>query len=223
MEGSPAFGQGLKQRRTALGLSQRDLAARVGCSAVTIRKFESGDRRPSWQLADLLAGALEIPEADRAAFVRAARAGSPSADGPPPVAPTGVPDPVPDGRRDAAACGRVRPAILPHPHHRPSPGSPALRPPPQWPRHSPPLATRRPHRWRARQCLCPRPGRPDQPRMRRPPCRLPGPVASRRPPPRASSCPNPAPQGPRLRSPRCLPSPWGRPGPRPSRCAPSPA
>ena len=113
MEGSPAFGQGLKQRRTALGLSQRDLAARVGCSAVTIRKFESGDRRPSWQLAGLLAGALEIPEPDRPAFVRAARAGSPGADGPPSAAPAAAPDVT--GKLPEAGAPARDPAASPPP------------------------------------------------------------------------------------------------------------
>src|SRR4051794_11005466 len=91
MDTGNSFGQMLRQRRKALGLSQRDLAARVQCTPVTIRKLEAGERRPSWQIADLLAVALEIPEAEHAAFVRAARsAGSDESMAAPPVPRAGV-------------------------------------------------------------------------------------------------------------------------------------
>src|SRR4051794_36283898 len=88
MDTGNSFGQMLRQRRKALGLSQRDLAARVQCTPVTIRKLEAGERRPSWQIADLLAVALETPEAEHAAFVHAARAaGSEGPVAAPPVPP----------------------------------------------------------------------------------------------------------------------------------------
>jgi len=67
------FGEWLKQRRRALDLTQEELAARAGCSVFALRKIESGERRPSKQLAGLLAAALEIPEEDHPTFIRVAR------------------------------------------------------------------------------------------------------------------------------------------------------
>lgn len=67
------FGLWLKKRRKALDLTQSALAKRVGCSTATIEKIESEERRPSLQIAELLARALEIPSEQRAAFLRAAR------------------------------------------------------------------------------------------------------------------------------------------------------
>ena len=55
MTGWPPFGAWLKARRKALDLRQEDLAFRVGCSFKTIEKIESGERRPSRQVAELLA------------------------------------------------------------------------------------------------------------------------------------------------------------------------
>jgi predicted ATPase len=45
----------------------------VGCSVSALRKFEADELRPSRPLAEALAGALQIPPEDRAAFVRFAR------------------------------------------------------------------------------------------------------------------------------------------------------
>jgi predicted ATPase/transcriptional regulator with XRE-family HTH domain len=67
------FSQWLKQCRKALDLTQRDLAQRVGCAVVTIQKIEEGERRPSKQIAELLADHLEIPPESRTEFVRLAR------------------------------------------------------------------------------------------------------------------------------------------------------
>jgi predicted ATPase/DNA-binding XRE family transcriptional regulator len=69
-----SFGRWLQRRRKALDLTQEALAQRVGCAAETLRKIEADVRRPSRQIAERLAEALEIPETDRAAFVKAARA-----------------------------------------------------------------------------------------------------------------------------------------------------
>ena len=63
----------LKCRRQELDLTQEQLAQRVSCSVFAIRKMESGERRPSRQLAELLAKALEIPCEDQAVFIKAAR------------------------------------------------------------------------------------------------------------------------------------------------------
>lgn len=67
------FSQWLKERRKALDLTQRDLAQRVGCAVVTIQKIEEGERRPSKQIAELLADQLEVPAESREEFIRAAR------------------------------------------------------------------------------------------------------------------------------------------------------
>ena len=67
------FGLWLKKRRKALDLTQSALADRVGCSLATIEKIESEERRPSMQIAELLADALEIPTNERETFLRIAR------------------------------------------------------------------------------------------------------------------------------------------------------
>jgi predicted ATPase/transcriptional regulator with XRE-family HTH domain len=67
------FGEWLKVRRKALDLTQSELAQRAGCSVSALRKIESGERRPSKQLAGLLAKALEIPGQDQQIFLRVAR------------------------------------------------------------------------------------------------------------------------------------------------------
>jgi predicted ATPase/transcriptional regulator with XRE-family HTH domain/Tfp pilus assembly protein PilF len=76
-----AFGAWLKQRRNALDLTQADLAERVGCSRDTIQKIEAGKRRPSKQVAGLLAVCLGVALEQAEPFVRWARLGS----GEPPV------------------------------------------------------------------------------------------------------------------------------------------
>jgi predicted ATPase/transcriptional regulator with XRE-family HTH domain len=69
-----SFGYTLKQRRKALDLTREELAERVGCAVETLRKIETGARRPSRQIAERLAVALAFPLEERAAFVRLARA-----------------------------------------------------------------------------------------------------------------------------------------------------
>jgi transcriptional regulator with XRE-family HTH domain len=68
-----SFGDWLKERRKALDLTQDELAQRAGCSVFALRKIESGERRPSKQLAGLLAGALQISDDDKPTFIRVAR------------------------------------------------------------------------------------------------------------------------------------------------------
>src|SRR5215212_9473588 len=70
-----SFGAWLKRRRKALDLTQAELAQLVGCSVVSIRKYESDTQRPSRQLAELLAAQLQIPPEERASFVQFARVG----------------------------------------------------------------------------------------------------------------------------------------------------
>lgn len=67
------FGDWLKLRRKQLDLTQAELAERACCSIFTMRKIEAGKRRPSKQLAGMLAKALGIPTEDQATFIKVAR------------------------------------------------------------------------------------------------------------------------------------------------------
>ncbi|MFL5735103.1 MAG: tetratricopeptide repeat protein [Chloroflexia bacterium] len=67
------FAQWLKKRRRAVGLTQEELADRIGCSPETIRKFEKGTRRPSKQMAELIAEAVGVPREDWPDLVQFAR------------------------------------------------------------------------------------------------------------------------------------------------------
>lgn len=69
------FGQWLKQRRKVLDLTQREVAQRIGCAVVTIQKIEEGERRPSKQVAQLLAEHLQIAAEEREQFLHTARQG----------------------------------------------------------------------------------------------------------------------------------------------------
>jgi predicted ATPase/transcriptional regulator with XRE-family HTH domain len=68
-----SFGQWLKDRRKALDLTQRELAQRINCALVTVQKIEEGERRPSMQIALLLADQLQIGPEERDLFLRMAR------------------------------------------------------------------------------------------------------------------------------------------------------
>lgn len=63
----------LRQRRRDLDLTRNELAKRVGCSADTIKKLEEGERRPSKELAELLAQHLQIDASQRVDFIQLAR------------------------------------------------------------------------------------------------------------------------------------------------------
>jgi predicted ATPase/transcriptional regulator with XRE-family HTH domain len=92
-----AFGQWLKRRRKALGLTQPELAQQVSCAVVSLKKIEAGDLQPSEHLAEGLAAALGVPAADSAAFIRFARTALSAAPAPfhlPPDA-LHLPPPVP--------------------------------------------------------------------------------------------------------------------------------
>ena len=68
-----SFGAWVRQRRRALDLTLEELAAHIGCAAVTIRHIETDERRPSKQLAARLADALQLDAEERTAFLQAAR------------------------------------------------------------------------------------------------------------------------------------------------------
>jgi predicted ATPase/transcriptional regulator with XRE-family HTH domain len=69
------FSEWLKQHRRELGISQEELAEKVDCSISTLRKLEADERRPSGQIAHLLADYFRIPPDEREAFVIFARTG----------------------------------------------------------------------------------------------------------------------------------------------------
>jgi predicted ATPase/DNA-binding XRE family transcriptional regulator len=94
-----SFGQWLRQRRKTLDLTQEQLADRLGCSPNTIRKIELGTRKPSRQIAELLAQCLNVPTDQYEALVQFAR-GGPST-------------------QDAAQLLRL--ALSPHPTNLPTP------------------------------------------------------------------------------------------------------
>ena len=69
------FGRWLKQTRQQRGIGPRQFAELIGCSTITLLKIEAGERRPSRQIAELMAEQLNIPADEMEAFValRAAR------------------------------------------------------------------------------------------------------------------------------------------------------
>jgi transcriptional regulator with XRE-family HTH domain len=73
MEEIASFGDWVRRRRKMLELTQANLAQQVGCSTIAIRKIEAGERRPSSQIAELMAIRLQLPAQEQAAFIRAAR------------------------------------------------------------------------------------------------------------------------------------------------------
>jgi predicted ATPase/DNA-binding XRE family transcriptional regulator len=68
-----SFGTWVRTRRRQLDLTQAGLGQRAGCSEAAIRKIEADERKPSRELAELLARALEIPAAEREPFLHFAR------------------------------------------------------------------------------------------------------------------------------------------------------
>src|SRR5689334_22777455 len=76
MDDIQTFGKWLRHRRRGLDLTQEELARRVGCAPITIRKLEGDEMRPSKQLAEALSGPLGIASNQREEFVRFARADS---------------------------------------------------------------------------------------------------------------------------------------------------
>src|SRR3954468_6110973 len=75
MRDSPAissFGEWMRRKRQFLDLTQETLAHRVGCAAITIRKIENDERRPSRQMAARLAISLAIAQEERDRFIAVA-------------------------------------------------------------------------------------------------------------------------------------------------------
>lgn len=74
MDDQVSFGYWLRRRRKALDLTQEALAAQISCSVTTIRKIEADERRPSRQLTELLAQALQLAPQEWPRFLQVARA-----------------------------------------------------------------------------------------------------------------------------------------------------
>ncbi|MEM7030984.1 MAG: AAA family ATPase, partial [Chloroflexota bacterium] len=68
-----SFGDWVRQRRRTLHLTQAILADRVGCAVVTIKKIEQEVRRPSIEMAEILADQLGVSSVDRPRFLAMAR------------------------------------------------------------------------------------------------------------------------------------------------------
>jgi len=94
----------LHRLRKAHDLSQEALAQQAYCALDTIKKIESGRRRPSRQLAVQFADVLALAGDERAAFLAAARANPSTAPIVPPT-PT-VPQPPAPPQQPA---GRANP------------------------------------------------------------------------------------------------------------------
>jgi predicted ATPase/transcriptional regulator with XRE-family HTH domain len=67
------FGEWLQHQRSLRRLTREEFAKRVGCSVSALRKIEYGARRPSAQIAELMANCLDVPPEERSTFVRVAR------------------------------------------------------------------------------------------------------------------------------------------------------
>jgi predicted ATPase/DNA-binding XRE family transcriptional regulator len=70
-ESTASFGYWVRRQRLALDLTQAELARQVGCATVTISKIERDERRPSRQLAQLLAAKLAISADQHQEFLAA--------------------------------------------------------------------------------------------------------------------------------------------------------
>lgn len=68
-----SFGEWLKRRRSAWGLTQQQLALQIHCSISALRKFESEERRPSAEVVRQLAQIFNIPPEEHESFLRFAR------------------------------------------------------------------------------------------------------------------------------------------------------
>jgi predicted ATPase/DNA-binding XRE family transcriptional regulator len=71
--GVDTFGEWLHEQRSQRRLTRDEFARRIGCSVSALRKIEYGERRPSAQIAGLIANSLNIPPQERSTFVRVAR------------------------------------------------------------------------------------------------------------------------------------------------------
>jgi transcriptional regulator with XRE-family HTH domain len=73
MEADVSLGAWIIQQRKARDLTREQLARCVGYSVSALRKIEGDERRPSRQMAELLAECLQVPPDQRPTFVQVAR------------------------------------------------------------------------------------------------------------------------------------------------------
>jgi predicted ATPase/transcriptional regulator with XRE-family HTH domain len=73
MDPEVSFGAWVTRQRKALGLTREQLAQCAGYSVSALRKIEGDERRPSRQMADLLAACLQVPPDRHPTFVQVAR------------------------------------------------------------------------------------------------------------------------------------------------------
>ena len=67
------FGEWVAQRRKSLDMTQRELAQQASCALATIKKIEIGERKPSRELAAIMANVLQISAEAHEDFVACAR------------------------------------------------------------------------------------------------------------------------------------------------------
>jgi predicted ATPase/DNA-binding XRE family transcriptional regulator len=84
MRDTTSFGYWVRRRRKALDLTQQALAAQVACAAITIRKIEADELRPSAQITERLAACFGLEGDEQRAFLIHAR--SPGRPGELPIA-----------------------------------------------------------------------------------------------------------------------------------------
>ena len=68
-----SFGEWLKRRRKGMGLTQRQLAARINFSTIMLKKVEAEERRPSAQIVERLAEIFNISPIEKINFLQFAR------------------------------------------------------------------------------------------------------------------------------------------------------
>src|SRR6266508_4949452 len=68
-----SFGEWVRQRRHILDLTQQELADRVGCARITLRRIESGALKPSKELAQILLEKLGMPSPKEESWLQFAR------------------------------------------------------------------------------------------------------------------------------------------------------
>ncbi len=73
MEEIVSFGEWVQARRNQLRYTRKGFAELVGCAPITIKKIERDERRPSIEIAELLATHLQIPDNKREDFIQRAR------------------------------------------------------------------------------------------------------------------------------------------------------
>lgn len=67
------FGEWLSKQRKYLGMTQQQLAERINCATITVRKIEAQQRHPSVQIAEQMSRVFNIPGREHDGFIRFAR------------------------------------------------------------------------------------------------------------------------------------------------------